>query len=213
MQAGMAGIDIALSLGYESHSAFSRAFKQVYGVTPSHADAEELYNTIIPRYKKGKEAETPIDFTIEERAETQLLGCYATIADMRELPAIASETFRQLIDGAAVPKSLKPVGVSTTNPWFSNTENNSFFFGFASPFTSSYSLAETFQWPAQRYATIVYTGPYALMWQFISRCHAEIVRRKQVILSARTIYQCYLNSPASTQPDELQTKLFFPIEN
>ena len=213
LKAGVAGIDIALSLGYESHSTFSRAFKQVYSTSPSNANIEELHKAIILRVKKGKEAASHIHFDIEERKETAIHGYYRSTPDMTRLPQIANQTFQALLEDSDEQDELSPVGVSMSNPWFDRGDDNTFFFGFRSPFATKSGLETTLIWPTQSYATVIYTGAYNRMWQFISRCHAEIVRRKQVSLSDRTIYQLYLNSPESTLPKDLKTQLFFPVEN
>ena len=213
LKSGNAVIDIALALGYESHSAFSRSFKQIYSVSPSNADVGALQNTIILHTKKVKESDIAINFDIEKRETTTLHGLYVSINDASLLPQVAHQTFSQLVDNSAIRQALTPIGVAMSNPWVQGADDTTFFFGYASSPHSASSVEAKFIWPAQHYATTIYTGPYNQLWQFISRCHAEIVRRKQVCLSNRRIVQCYLNSPEDTPSERLKTQLYFPVQN
>ena len=50
-------IDLAVAYGYGSNEAFARAFRQVWGVTPSRFRAVERYTEVFPRLRVPREEE------------------------------------------------------------------------------------------------------------------------------------------------------------
>lgn len=76
LNGGAKVIDIALKYGYDSPTAFNRAFKSVHGVSPSKAKIEGIRLTAFPRLTftvsiKGEEA---MNYKIEKKKAFRIVG-------------------------------------------------------------------------------------------------------------------------------------------
>lgn len=76
LQYGKKVIDVAMKYGYESPNSFSRAFKNIHGVTPSQAQKEGARLKTYPRIKfhisiKG---DVEMDYRIETKSAFRIVG-------------------------------------------------------------------------------------------------------------------------------------------
>jgi len=85
-------IDIAIKYGYESHSAFTRAFSQVHGVSPMSARGKGVHLKSYPRirFQISIKGDTAMDYKIERKRAFSIFGKskrfnYATLYE--EIPA------------------------------------------------------------------------------------------------------------------------------
>lgn len=209
-------IDIALSVGYASHSSFSRVFKQSYGVTPTQVLQGMSCATLINYKKKDKQGMEIPDTEWLYLKERQILGRYCSGFEQSSFAEVANDTFTSLTELSELRDYLlsEPVGVSITNPWSDLPKKAEFFCGLLSGLDNvDASTLETFVWPEGNYISATYVGPYHLMWQFISRLHSFWAQQNQVKIATRQVIQRYLNHPAVTAPEQLRTQLYFKVEN
>lgn len=208
-------IDTAISVGYESHSSFSRVFKQSFGVTPSQV-LQGIACTDFVNYKKKRKTELDLPKTKWLYLQEQrILGLYCRGFEQSSFAKVASETFEVLTKASYFSDYLasKPIGVALSNPWTDAPEKAEFFCGFLSGLEQGQqSKFEVFVWPEGNYISTTYTGPYHLMWQFISKLHSHWAEHNKVRLATRQVIQRYLNPPQTTPPNLLQTELYFPVE-
>ncbi len=74
-------IDIALKYRYESPEAFSRAFKNLHGVTPSYAREKGVSLKAYPKmtFQLQIKGDIEMDYRIEEREQFEMFGVYGEI--------------------------------------------------------------------------------------------------------------------------------------
>jgi len=106
-------IDIAMDFGYSSSEAFSRAFKQVHGISPSQARAESQKLKSYPpiAIKITLKGEAQMEYTIESKPALKLIGASITTCsedgrNNEEIPQFwndihADGTFARLCAAAA----------------------------------------------------------------------------------------------------------------
>lgn len=207
-------IDVALAVGYESHSSFSRVFKQSFGVTPNQVRQGSKPEPLIQYKKKNKGEFEQIETKWLYLPETKVLGKYCKGFSQSSFAEIANEKYQELTELSARKGYLKsePVGVALTNPWSNKAEEAEFFCGFLSGLEQYGTELEQYIWPAGNYICSTYTGPYQQMWQYISRLHSLWVEQNNIKLATRQVVQKYLNHPAFTAPENLQTELYFLVK-
>lgn len=208
-------IDVALAVGYESHSSFSRVFKQSYSVTPTQVLKGASYEPLIRYKKKSKQELVEPDTKWLYLEQKRILGKYCRGFEQSSFAQIATKTFEDLTDKSLYKDYLgsEPIGVSISNPWGNEPEKAEFFCGFLSGLEDGENSGlESFIWPEGNYICTTYTGPYHLMWQYISKLHSYWAEHKQVKLMTRQVVQRYLNHPTTTKPEDLTTELYFPVE-
>lgn len=214
-QGELSVIDVALAVGYESHSSFSRVFKQSFDVTPSQVLKGANCTPVVKHKKKRKSELEQVETTWLYLTERKVFGKFCRGFEQSSFAQVANETFGSLTEISSCTDYLssEPLGVAMTNPWNDEPEQAEFFCGFLSGLEGAYDeQLDCFTWPEGHYICVNYTGPYHLMWQFISRLHSQWVEQKKITLATRQVIQRYLNHPATTSPEQLETVLYFPIE-
>lgn len=103
-------IDLAVAYGYGSNEAFARAFRQVWGVTPSEFRGVERYTEVFPRLRVPCEEEIPMDRKRVDITELydlfrQRRDCWLVCCDIRRLIPI-NEISRRAGD-LAILESLR----------------------------------------------------------------------------------------------------------
>ncbi|WP_158965872.1 helix-turn-helix domain-containing protein [Paraglaciecola sp. L3A3] len=206
-------IDVALEVGYESHSSFSRVFKKTFGIAPSQSSQQQLDSALILYKKSNKDIDEYIETRWLSLPERILYGCYCKAFEKQSFANIATENFNYLTDLSEQKDYLlsRPVGVSLNNPWVNDSQSSDFFCGFLSGLDEQTQLTQLV-WPKGNYIYTEYVGPYQGMWQFISKLHSIWASEKKIKLTVRKVYQRYLNSPQNTPPEHLKTELYFPVE-
>lgn len=79
-------IDVALKYGYESHEAFSRAFKKLHGVMPTSARDIGVSLKAFPKmtFSISIKGDTEMNYRIEERESFDIFGVYTEISTDQE---------------------------------------------------------------------------------------------------------------------------------
>lgn len=208
--------DVALSVGYDSPSAFSRAFKKNFSVTPTDIVAGAVLTNeraaSLPPKKALPDSELiPVWLDLPSR---KVYGLYDTGFSEQSFSAVAGKLFGRLA-GMAEPLSfeaLQPMGVSVDNPWLGEQTQSYFFAGFLEGLSSHQESLDMFHWQAGRWARFIHHGSHDTMWQTISQVYAQWVLPNNIQLKDQQIVQQYVNNPQQTAPDKLQTMLFFAVE-
>lgn len=210
-------IDVALSVGYDSPSSFSRAFKKNFSVTPSDVvqgilPINERAGSLKPRKLLTDQKLEPVWKTLPEQ---KVYGFYGKGFNEQSFSALARKLYGRLTD-MAEPLSyaeLRPIGVSVDNPWAGEQTESRFFAGFVGGLSAHHEKLETFTWQAGQWACFTHTGRHDCMWQTISQVYAQWVLPNRVKLKDQQIVQLYLNNPLEAEPDTLKTELYFAVED
>ncbi|NQZ28467.1 MAG: GyrI-like domain-containing protein [Colwellia sp.] len=209
-------IDVALSVGYDSPSSFSRAFKKNFSVTPSdvvqgNLPINDRAGSLKPRKILKDQKLEPVWKTLPEQ---NVYGFYGKGFNEQSFSAVAGELYGRLA-AMAEPLSygaLQPIGVSVDNPWTGEQTESRFFAGFVEGLSAHHEKLVAFKWRAGRWACFTHTGPHNCMWQTISQVYAQWVLPNNIKLKDQQIVQLYLNNPMKTEPEALKTELYFAVE-
>lgn len=219
---------IAFEAGYETHEAFSRAFKSFYGASPSehrrHRARAQIAATSgihysadkgvpIPRFTTmdtgGKHMQVDIRDLPERRLATvRHLGAYNQIyTAFGRLGAVAGPAglFRE--PGAAMV-ALYHDDPETTPPDQLRSDA-----GLVVGHTAAIPTGLVEQrLPAGRYACTVHVGPYERLGDVWLRFLGEWLPASGHRLGSGPSFELYLNDPTTTPKSELRTELCAPLE-
>ena len=124
LQQGAKVIDLALTYGYESPTAFSRAFRSVHGVSPSEARRRGAPLKAWPRisFRITIKGDTEMNYRIEERDAFRIVGAKAHFGmnleeSFSEVPKFWAQTVQSGMAQAVCALPMKEpcglLGVST----------------------------------------------------------------------------------------------------
>jgi AraC family transcriptional regulator len=210
-------IDVALSVGYDSPSSFSRAFKKNFSVTPSEVVQGHLPNNVrvgslTPRKVLTEQKLQPVWKTLPER---KVYGLYGKGFNEQSFSQVAGELYGRLAAMAEPLRyaELQPIGVSMDNPWSIEQTESQFFAGFLEGLPAHSGTLDVFKWQAGLWTSFIHTGPHDSMWQTISQVYAQWVLPNNIKLKDQQIVQLYLNNPMETEPEALKTEVLFAVES
>lgn len=209
-------LDVALSVGYDSHSSFSRAFKKVFSVTPSDVilgklPINERAGSLPPKKRLIERQLEPVWKTLPEQT---IFGLYGKGFAKQSFSSLASELYERLT-AMAQPltySELQPIGVSIDNPWAGEQAESRFFAGFSNGLTKHCAELDSYTWESGQWACFTHTGPHHYMWQTISQVYSQWVLPNSIKLKDQQIVQLYLNNPMETEAHALKTELYFAVE-
>lgn len=207
-------LEVGLSVGYESHSAFSRAFRKAFGVPPSQASKHPIGQSRIPNtIKRG--VKTSINPQIQYRSPVNLSGLYGRGFKEYTYLEIAQTlygTVHQVIakNDLGDSRKMRHIGVSLGNPWQDDQDKAPFFAGVVMPGATPSEL-DCLIWPGGVWAKATHRGAYSQIWHTISQVYAGWVIPQGIVLQ-EAIVQEYLNNPATTPEAELETDLYFELQ-
>lgn len=210
-------LDVALSIGYDSASSFSRAFKKNFHVTPTDVakgllPINERAGNLPPKKLLSDKKLEPV---LKVLPEITVYGFYGRGFSQQSFSEVAKKLYSHLTK-IAKPLSfskLKPIGVSVDNPWVGEQTESTFFAGFLDGLDTQRSHLDSFCWQAGHWACFTHHGPYDTMWQTISQVYAQWVLPNNIKLKDQQIVQRYLNNPNNTDRDTLKTELYFAVED
>lgn len=210
-------LDVALAVGYDSASSFTRAFKKNFLVTPSDIlrgklPKNERAGSLPPNKIEDKKLLEPIWKTLPD---VKIYGLYGEGFDKQSFSSVAGKLYGRLAS-IAEPLSyseLQPIGVSIDNPWAVLQKESTFFAGFVNGLSEYESDLDAFHWQAGRWACFTHVGPHQNMWQTISQVYAQWVLPNNIKLKDQQIVQVYVNNPLDTQPELIKTDLYFAVED
>jgi len=210
--------EIALSAGYETPAAFTKAFKQRFGVNPTafkKIKREELparMNLITqdPPGKKVKIVKSEIRTIPEQRVLfVRKTGAYAKAA-AEAWPAIMKFAYSHRI----MNKDTKAIGISHDSPDITPEEK------------IRYDACITFKGSVKpegevgiqtiaggRYAVFLHKGPYSSFSRTYGYIMAEWYPKSGEKFRDLPCFELYLNrDPRRTKPENLKTEIYMPIE-
>lgn len=216
LRAGHSVTAASLAVGYESHSAFSRAFLKAFGCAPSAVRAGDACEWRTPNTLKHpclRDAALQPQWV--ELPERRFCGHYGAGFSDNSFVRLASELSRQLllsVDARGLPGlPSSPIGVSLESPWQGDQAQSRFFMGVDSRDLPDTNGLDTYVWTSGAWATFHHVGPYELMWQTISRIYAGWVIPEGIALRDDSIVQRYRNDPRTTAGPQRVTELYFPV--
>lgn len=196
---------IADAVGYPSLQSFGRAFRGAYGMSPSAYRKQRTPLVVVERLKP--EDYKMFDVKIEERAEMRLAGlthsgAYAGIAEkFEQLSALATTR-------GIWPKVRGVAGMYEGDPAeLPEAELRSFAGLILASDAIQPTGLEARVYPAGRVAVLSFTGPYSSLSEAYQFLYGRWLPESGEEPAEAPCYEIYLNSPADTPAEKLQTEI------
>ncbi len=210
--------EIALAVGYETPSAFNKAFKKMVEISPSQfrnlgkeKQLEVIYLLSQPRIPKEITMNLTSEVDIVARPAMHYLfverrGPFAEVA-----PPAWGDLFPLLRGHVGDENIVEHLGLSTIDRKAIGEEAMIYQAGVAidSAPAKPISGLSYKKIVSGNYARFVLTGPYSHIWPAFNRIF-KILTEKQVKLREDYCIENYLNDPKITPEDELKTELLVP---
>jgi AraC family transcriptional regulator len=216
---GAAVTEIALSVGYETPSAFNKAFKKVLKMSPSdfrkigkEVQHEVIYDFSRPRLPKEVAVNLTPKYEIVTRPITHYVflekhGPFAEVA-----PPAWNEMFPLAYSQLDQDKFVEFLGLSGIDKSKIGED--------AMIYEAGVALASEPEQPltglqyrkikSGKYARFLLTGPYAQIWPAFDQVFKTLAESK-VELRLEYCIENYLNNPKETPEDRLLTELLIPV--
>jgi len=234
LQGDAAITTLAFDAGYETHEAFTRAFRQAYGTSPS-VFRQAAAGGPAPGCARPQQTElaapSGIHFSEERTNSLHFLAGEAimnvTIEDMPERRVATvhhvgpysriSEAFQRLgaIAGPAGLLELAEaamLAIYHDDPETTAAAELQSDAGIVVP--KGVALPEGLvekRLPAGRYARTTHLGPYSQLGDAWSRLMGQWLPRSGERVGEGSSYEVYRNTPMNAAPDELRTDLYLPL--
>ena len=217
-------LDLAIEVGFETHSAFSRAFKQAYGVSPTQFKKLEQPPTSLHAFKPSRPTDAPsplgtgepVALTPEIRRMPDLHFSYRIATgvvsghffdDVRPSPEFddlvgyVNENLVGFISAfPASPQSLNDLSVQV---WYG---------GLFTEKTTNHFEEHAMRFGAGRWAVFEYIGAYEYLHQVWSQIYRGWLPTSGYTLRDTLPFESYLNNPREVLPEDLLTEIWLPIE-
>jgi AraC family transcriptional regulator len=213
--------EIALDCGYETHSAFGKAFKQYFGVSPS--EFRELNPTaaahVINRHLLFQRKELPMQpQEIRTLPDTQVL--YARAAEVMTGPAYQTahlEAFNKLhgfIQKRQLMEQVRHfVAIYPDEPEIGKEvrfDAGAIFAAGQAPAADDGLAYQTL--PGGRWAVFRHVGPYDTLWQTWQAIYRDWLPASGEELRDAIPFEDYVDDPSQVAPGQLRTDIYVPIK-
>jgi len=212
--------EIALSVGYETPSAFNKVFKKALNISPrdfrnlgKDGQADVIYRLSRPRLEKEIAVNLTQKFDIVKRPATHYVflekhGPFAEIA-----PPTWDEMFPLLYSQIDQQQIVSFMGLSTIDKTKNGEEAMIYEAGVGVNSAPAKGL-RGLQYKTikdGKYARFVLTGLYSQIWIAFNHIFKTLAEAK-VELRREFCIENYLNDPKVTPEDQLKTELLIPIK-
>jgi len=212
--------EIALSVGYETPSAFNKVFKKSLNISPrdfrnlgKDGRAGVIYGLSRPRLQKEIAMNLTEKFAIVKRPSTHYVflekhGPFAEIA-----PPTWDEMFPLLYSQVDQRQIVSFMGLSTIDKTKNGEEAMIYEAGVGVNSAPAKPLKGLQYKSIQdgNYARFLLTGPYSQIWIAFNQIFKTLAESK-VELRPEFCIENYLNDPKVTPEDQLKTELLIPVK-
>ena len=202
--------ELALEAGYETHSAFTRAFNEHFGVTPSAFRSDES-TPIVPAHALPQFQGKPMDVAVVELPPRRLLafhqlGSYrnvgAAFAKLREI-----ESARGFISDRT-----EFLGLSYDDPGSVDEDRLRFDACMTSSDERVCDPLHVLHFEGGRHALYRHVGPHHLLEHVFDRMFDAVVFSGSHTLRDAPCIEIYRNEPSAVQNAEPITDVYIPID-
>lgn len=213
--------DIALMSGYDTPAAFTKAFRQCYGVPPSQV---RKYGEIPKIQIKNEDLRIRLRSILME-PEIRFLSEKRILNVERK--GLINNNFNKTADRAF---SILTAFIRLENLWGMvetclgiTPDDGSEVPANESRYIAGYFLKEGAEveprgevkiliYPAGNYAVFLHKGPYENLWQTWNSIYRDWLPISGLTLRDQAPFEVYLNEKRRTQTHELKTEIYIPIE-
>jgi AraC family transcriptional regulator len=219
-------VQIALEAGYETHEAFSRAFRNSFGASPTqyrrgngkaqqiHVPSGVHYNTEakLKDFRAMRKGEKAMNVTIKQ-LEPMLVAFMRHVGPYNEVGKTWEEFMMLLGKEGLLGGDARFVGICHDDP--AVTPPNRIRYDACVTVDEHFRPAgeigvQTI--PGGDYAVMTHFGPYEKLGESYAKLLGQWLPRSGRSLRTTPCFEEYLNSPESTAPEDLVTDLYARLE-
>jgi AraC family transcriptional regulator len=200
---------IALEAGYDSPSAFTRAFAEHFGVPPTEFRADDAL-PVVPPHALPNFRSREMELRIEELRPRRLIAVPRTGTYRITAPQAWAALRNLAVEYGLFDGDAPPIGLSYDNPEYceeSELRYEACISTGAPPPGESYRV----EFAGGRHAVYRHTGPYVLIEHVFDRLFDAVVLSGAHELREAPCVELYLNDPTTADPAEYVTDVCIPI--
>ncbi len=216
-------VEIALEAGYETHEAFSRAFRALCGCSPSHYRRDNSVTLTLGAGVHYQEDDSTNNLqlpvggeTMEvriERVEPLRVAFVRHVGPYDQVNAAWDRLCTQLGKDGLLGPGTRFIGICYDDPEVTPPEK----IRYDACVTVDGDFAAEDDVGVQtigggEYAVTTHAGPYDLLGQTYANLLGQWLPRSGRELRSEPSLEFYLNAPESTDPEDLITDIYTPLE-
>ncbi len=207
-------LDIALETGYESHEAFTRAFRRQFSCSPT-SFRETMRGTASPSPSNF----SPMTYSTDElqvelrRLPSRMLLCLRHVGPYDQV----GSTWERLCDWAG-PRDLigadtEMIGASYDDPDVTPADKLRYDACLTVP-AGTVGEGEIFvrDFPGGMFATMLHEGPYQELGATYAKLYGGWLPQSGYVAADPPCVEFYLNEPETTEPEDLLTQVCIPLK-
>lgn len=215
-------LDLALDVGFETHSSFSKTFKKHFGIPPSAFSDNPVEANVSQDQKRpyllptnmGPQIKEPniINFPEFEFQYRQSTGATTGTFFIEQNQDIGRQ-FNQLLTQSKGQCKLI-ASCFPEQPQSLNDEKATVWFGgiFDQEINNSWSN-DWYHFEAGEWAQFNHIGNYAYLYQTWNSIYRRWLAQTDWLLRDELPFETYISDPINTDPDKLITKIYIPVKN
>lgn len=209
-------LDIALSVGYDNHSSFSRAFRQHFGISPNEVSQKDVRLIEAAQMKQGKKIElSELKPTFLSLDQFNCYGIEVAGFENRSFKNAAKPAFDQLLkilnEHNISLRTNNISGIPLDNINLIDHEDCRFVAAVKSSEDLSHLKLKYYPFTAGHWARFSHIGPIDTLWQTWSIIFSHWVIQNGAPLRDQPSFEIYEHSQDTPQ-DKRLTHIYIPIE-
>lgn len=219
-------VEIALRAGFETHEAFTRAFRQSFNSSPSEYRKKHRRPALLPALSKIHYSDGhPLQAFRSARPSPSIVNVkIISLPPMRvafirhvgpygEVGPVWDRLCAALGSQGLLGPDAKILGLSHDDPCITAPDKLRYdaCVTVGESFTPSGEIGVQVI-PGGDYAVLTHFGPYARLNDTYTRLIGEWLPRSGRELRSASCFEIYLNTPENTEPEELLTDIHAPLE-
>lgn len=213
-------LDTSIAVGYESVSAFVRAFKKRFGFTPTSSKFSGNSSLSLWRTQKSDSNKIVSEPTrIDVRTSQMICGVTELGYHDRSFQKAAQRAYSKVLSIVSKndlhSKIGRPCAIMFDDPDLRNPNEVKYFGGFEwlEKVSPSGKGLETILLPAGSYAVFIHRGSYSNLWQTWNSAYRNWLPNSNYDLRDAMPFEIYINDPRTIKNEkDLITEIFIPIE-
>lgn len=202
---------IAYRVGYGAPSSLSKAFKQFYGISPNEFRNKKDYIIMKPSNVKP---ELDITISVEQRPSKQLIYIRLTGPyDSLDYCGTWGKLYQYIAELNIPFNQTEHIAIYPDDPKVTAPEKlrSELCLAVPQPVAPKGEIGVK-ELQDGKYAVFRYKGPYTNMAAVYDTIYAHWIPEKAFKLRDAYVYECYLNNPSDTAPEQLLTEICVPVE-
>ena len=202
--------ELALEAGYETHSAFSRAFNEHFGVTPSAFRSDES-TPVVPSHALPHFRGKPMDVAVVDLSPCRLLA-FHQLGPYRNVGAAFAKLREVASAHGFISDDTEFLGLSYDDPGSVDEDRLRFDACIISTDEQVCDPLQELLFEGGRHAVYRHVGPRRLLEHIFDRMFDAVVFSGSYKLRDAPCIEMYRNEAGDVENSELVTDVYIPID-